>query len=301
MSSSSQHKQHHLHRTSQTNRSKSSREIPLNGRSNSTQQLHARSRAQVNYSRSKSAKPLQPRSDSTTRLQHAPPKKRQSSRRMTSGTIPGPGKVLLPCGHVGLWFEGSPAILTDVSEGSPVGNQARGKVGLAVSAMVIPGEIEVYGPISTDELVELLNDFSDVERRVLMFDQVETATKTLEVVSKIHLPTHDASVRFSGRHPNIKVSNVVGDSRTVKKVKIGQVVHRLEFRGEAPYFASVGANTLNVLLAHHEKTQGNILVVGYPFTPNGDDVAVEETRKSSLKAKDIRKSFHEWKRQTARR
>jgi len=215
---------------------------------------------------------------------------------------PVPGKVSLPCGHVGLWFEGSPAILTDVSEGSPVGDHARIKVGLAVSAMVIPGEIEVFGPISTDELVELLNDFSDVEGRMLMFDRVEAVTKTGEVVRKVHLPTQDANIRFSGRHPNIKVSKVVGDSRTVKKVKLGQVVRRLEFRGEAPYFASVGASTLNVLLAHHEKAQGKVLVVGYPFIPKrNEDIAVEAPEMNSLNAKDIRKSFHEWKRQTSRR
>lgn len=294
---------HHHHHKSQTSRSASAKE--LNAKSNSTQKFHAKSRsAKQLRTRSSSAKALQaPRASSTKRLRAS--SKQQSGRRIAPATRPGPGKVSLPCGHVGLWFEGSPAILTDVSEGSPVASEARGKVGLAVTAMKIPGEVEMYGPLTTDELVELLNDFSDVEGRMLVFDRIHAATRAKEVVSKIYLPTRDFCIQFSGKHPLIKVCKVTGDSQTVKKIKVGQVVRRLEFPGEAPYFSSVGARTLNVLLEHHEKTRGKVMVVGYPFklnstSSNEEEVAAERIEENTL-ANSIRRSFHEWKRQTSSR
>ena len=278
-------------------RSKSAKE--LGKQSASTRQIHhhhrSRSDKQLsNGGRSRSAKQI--RSSSMSKV--AP---------MTS-TRPGPGRLTLPPGHVGLWFEGSPARLTDVSAGSPVVAEGKGKVGLIVSAVMIPGEIEIYGPTSTDDLVELLNEFSDCPGRVIIFDQLQKINLTKEVVSKIHLPTTKCSVQFSGKDRNIKITSVDGDSRTKKKIKVGQSVRRLEFPGESPYFSSVGAKTLNVLLNHHEKTHGKILVVGQPFhmaSPAAEKLvlAVEEapdrktTTKKSMKD-SIRDSIHLLKEQT---
>ena len=277
-------------------RSKSARE--LGNTSSSTKQLHhysQRSRSDKllgNGGRSGSAK--QVRSSSARKV--AP---------MTSAR-PGPGRLTLPPGHVGLWFEGSPARLTDVSAGSPVVAEGKGKIGLVVSAVIIPGEIEIYGPVSTDDLVELLNEFSNCPGRVIIFDELQKVNLVKEVVSKIHLPTKNCSLEFGGKERNIQIMKVNGDSRTKKKIKVGQSVRRLEFPGESPYFSSVGAKTLNVLLSHHEKTHGKVLVVGQPFllsSPAAEKLALvveapdRKTTKKSMKD-SIRNSTHLFKEQT---
>lgn len=277
-------------------RSKSAKDLGNPSASTRQIQHHHRSRSDKQLSnggRSRGAKQI--RSSSTRKV--AP---------MTS-TRPGPGRLTLPPGHVGLWFEGSPAHLTDVSTGSPVVAEGKGKVGLVVSTVLIPGEIEIYGPVSTDDLVELLNEFSDCPGRVIIFDQLQNINLAKEVVSKIHLPTTKCSLQFSGRDRNIKIITVDGDSRTKKKIKVGQSVRRLEFPGESPYFSSVGAKTLNVLLNHHEKTHGKVLVVGQPFrmaSPAAEKLALaaeeapdRKTTKKSMKD-SICDSIHLLKEQT---
>ena len=226
-------------------------------------------------------------------------------------STPGPGKLSLPAGHVGLWFEGSPARLTDVSAGSPVVAEGKGKVGLVVTAIFIPGEIEIYGPVSSNDLVELLDEFSDCQGRVIRFDRPQNINLAKEVVSKIHLPTN-MSIQFGGgKDRDVKILKVDGDSRTKKKVKVGQSVRRLEFPGESPYFASVGAKTLNVILGHHEKTRGKVLVTGQPFdrssssteklVPEEEEEEPQEKKKINSMKDSIRSSISILKEQTKRR
>lgn len=213
----------------------------------------------------------------------------------------------LPSGNAGLWFEGSPAILTDVSTGSRVRNAAQRIVGQAITAMKIPGEIEIFGKISTEDLVELLNEYSSVEGRSLAFGNVAAAEKMNDVVRRIYLPSDQScQILFSGKYPNVKVAKVEGDSRIKKKVLVGQIVRRLEFQGESPYMASVGAQTLNVLLQHHERTRGKVLVVGSTSTPSSTasssnksayELGIEEEMltKSAFSTRSIRQSFKDWK------
>ena len=224
-------------------------------------------------------------------------------------STPGPGKLSLPAGHVGLWFEGSPARLTDVSAGSPVVAEGKGKVGLVVTAIFIPGEIEIYGPVSSNDLVELLDEFSDCQGRVIRFDRLQNINLAKEVVSKIHLPTK-MSIQFGGKDRDVKILKVDGDSRTKKKVKVGQSVRRLEFPGESPYFASVGAKTLNVILGHHEKTRGKVLVTGQPFDDRSsssteklvlEEEEPQEKKKINSMKDSIRSSISILKEQTKRR
>jgi len=185
-------------------------------------------------------------------------------------------------------------------------SEGKGKVGLAVSAIIIPGEISIYGPVSTDDLVEMLNEFNDCQGRVIMFDQPQKTNLAREVVYKIHLPPKNCSILFGGKGRHVKILKVDGDSRTRKKVKVGQSVRRLEFPGESPYFASsVGAKTLNVILSHHENTQAKVLVVGQPFYASGpktEKMVLEETPQESEVKKsmgeNIRNSIHLLKEQT---
>ena len=136
-------------------------------------------------------------------------------------TMPGPGKLSLPAGHVGLWFEGSPARLTDVSAGSPVVAEGKGKVGLVVTAILIPGEIDIYGPVSSDDLVELLDEFSDCQGRVIRFDRLQNINLAKEVVSKIHLPTK-VSIQFGGKDRDVKILKADGDDGDSRVVARGE-------------------------------------------------------------------------------
>ena len=96
-----------------------------------------------------------------------------------------------------------------------------------------------------------------------------------------------------------------------KKVKVGQSVRRLEFPGESPYVASVGAKTLNVILGHHEKTRGKVLVTGQPFdrsSSSTEKMVLEEEEKEPQEKKEsesmkdsIRSSISILKEQTKRR
>ena len=270
---------------------------------------NAHNGSEMKPTRSKSAKELGNKSASRSRSDkqlsnggrsRSAKQLRSSSRKVTPmiSTRPGPGRLTLPPGHVGLWFEGSPARLTDVSAGSPVVAEGKGKVGLVVSAVIISGEIEIYGPVPTDDLVELLNEFSDCPGRVIIFDQLQKINLAKEVVSKIHLPTSKCSIQFSGKDRNIRIMSVDSDSRTKKKIKVGQSVRRLEFPGETPYFSSVGAKTLNVLLNHHEKTYGKVLVVGQPFhsaSPVAEKLAlaVEEAPDRKMTKKSMKNSIRD--------
>ena len=95
--------------------------------------------------------------------------------------------------------------------------EGKGKVGLVVTAVIIPGEIAIYGPVSTNELVELLNEFSNSRGRVVIFDRLQNINLAKEVVSKIHLPTKNCSIQFGGKDRIVKILKVDGDSRTKKK------------------------------------------------------------------------------------
>ena len=156
--------------------------------------------------------------------------------------------------------------------------------------------------------MELLDEFSDCQGRVIRFDRLQNINLAKEVVSKIHLPTK-MSIQFGGKDRDVKILKVDGDSRTKKKVKVGQSVRRLEFPGESPYFASVGAKTLNVILGHHEKTRGKVLVTGQPFDRSSSSteklVLEEEEPQEKKKIKSmkdsIRSSISILKEQTKRR
>ena len=168
-------------------------------------------------------------------------------------------KVILPAGDLGLTFDGEPATITEVSEGSSL--KDRLYAGQMVKTVCLEDGTE-YDDLDWNDVQEILSDTEDSTSRWMLLENQEPIIP-LPDEKMVYLPTERLMVSFSGKPATI--TKIADESPVAGEFMVGLAADTLIMPG-GPTYMELATPELVKLLKDTVDVEGRMLTLKNPAT-----------------------------------